>query len=61
MTSRYRPRFQIKRRCHACTELFSTTRTDAKFCSARCRQAFSRYMRRELGDSWTKKNKPRKG
>lgn len=61
MRSEYNPRVTIKRRCNACNELFDTTRTDARFCSARCRQAFSRHMRRELGKAWKEKIAPKKG
>lgn len=57
----YNPRVKIKRRCHSCGELFETTRRDARFCSARCRQQFSRYMRRALGEGWKEKESPHKG
>lgn len=41
----YRPRIGGHARCIECCEVFCTTRKDARFCSARCRQSNSRRNR----------------
>lgn len=55
----YKPRRPINLHCFICSEVFTATRPDAKFCTPTCRQQYSRASR--LVKAVQKKHQTTKG